>query len=292
MKKAISIILIAALLIAALPVQCFAASNTIPVLLEVTVDNAPIRAASNKNGKVIARCAKGSVLTCTGSCINSAGNRWYKVEYDDWYYYIYSGNVKTHTHTFEYIDYDGVSYRYCDCGLVQVPTKTQAKQAATMTPYLSAAVGVAALDGPVPLGDIIGVTIILVGSMLTYGVTKNVVTEVVENIDLSRYARSNSCSTASYRAVSRAGGKLTYLDDACLNLGEAFVYTYFAGGDVYTQTYAAAEELAMLGGDHFTEIDKDKPDYYYHFHYGTKNPRYTVGGHIFYGATPSGLTPQ
>lgn len=309
MKRTISIILVVAMLIAVLPAQCFAASTT---LLEVTVDNAPIRGANNNKGKVITRCAKGSVLESTGYCINSSLNKWYKVKWNGGSYYIYSGNVKKHVHSYKSLESCGIHYLICDCGDIKVDdsvyTVIEVQKVEYQAAYVDLARDLAMADGPFPYGDVAGLAIIAGGLayegalLATQAATKalqninyTAITDVLQNINFSKvkeYGKREDKDLYTYRAVVRIGGQLKYVDNIKMNIVQAYAYCHDLGMDVYTETFEGAEALAMLGGSHFSEIDKNKPDYFYHFHYGTNYPRYTTGGHIFYGASPSGLIPH
>lgn len=289
-------------------------SNPFPNLLsliEVKRDNAPIRSAASENGSVLFRCEEGAVLKYTSTVINKYGNLWYKVTFNGKTGYIYSGNVKMHTHSYQHLTYDGVTYNVCDCGKVTVTVKTTQKVdsykvsmsgvAATaplsMTGYASTAGGLAIADGPIPLGDIIGLSILVVGAYLTLTNSKPSTTqvqEIVRNIDFDSYLEQNgsSCSVTSYRRVLREGGTLKYIDDKCMNIGEAYVYVRYIGGDVYCNDQPTAMALAVMHGENnfYMERDKNQPTYFYHYHLGA-NAKHKVGGHIFFGTNELGQRP-
>ena len=54
-------------------------------------------AASSSSTKRRTEAVSGTVLKVVGSTINSAGNKWYKLSDGNW---VYSGNVKAHTHAY------------------------------------------------------------------------------------------------------------------------------------------------------------------------------------------------
>lgn len=63
----------------------------------------------SNNSTQVRREAKGSVLVVVGSCVNQAGNTWYKLNDGSW---IYSGNVKKSSGTIRYVSAnDGLNLR-------------------------------------------------------------------------------------------------------------------------------------------------------------------------------------
>lgn len=299
--KFLSLLLALTLVIGLIPVQTFAASTT---YLEVVRDNAPLRAKNTNQGQIVARYAKGTILESTGSCYNYKFNKWYKVpDANGTVRYIFADNVKVHSHSYQYLTYDDVTYKICDCGDVIVSAKTYAEVkkgnalALYATQYGSMAAGAAMSDSPVlPYGDVVGLLILAYGAfeMATgSSISSTKAHEIAIDLDFDEYLKNNPqvCSEASFRLVQRhTGSNLTYLGKQCYNAAQAYVLARF-GADVYTKYQLNAFITAsMHPGGCYSEIDKNKPDYYYHYHLGA-NANYKVGGHIFYGATPSGMMP-
>lgn len=95
MKKLISILMIACLVLSMLPLQALAAT---PSYVEVTKANAALRSGKAEKYDIVARASKGTVLEVTDSQLNLYLHRWYKVRLNTpdgvksaW---IYDGNVK------------------------------------------------------------------------------------------------------------------------------------------------------------------------------------------------------
>lgn len=270
--------------------------------LKVIKNNAPVRAGNTNKGAVIEKVPSGTILECTGSNYNYKLNKWYQVQYLGKTRHIYSSNVTELSHSYDHLDFDGVTYNICDCGHVTVTSTTEMKVlqansfAAYGTQYLPLAATAAASDTVLPVGDAIGLLILAYGAVTmatNSSISSAAAQEISETLDFDKYlkANSNTCSTASFRMVLRhTGGNLTYLGKTCYNAAQAYILARF-GADVYT-TYQANAFLAasMHPGGCFSEIDKFQPNYYYHYHLGA-NHGSKVGGHIFYGLTPSGLTP-
>lgn len=91
MKRTLTLLLAVVLLATMLPLTAFAAKKQ---YLEVTKDNAPIRAKASEKGAIVQRCPKGTILEAEGSKINLYLNKWYKVRWKGDVCFIYSGNVK------------------------------------------------------------------------------------------------------------------------------------------------------------------------------------------------------
>ena len=311
--KIMSLLLVLTLFVGMIPTPAYAASVS---YLEVTRNNAPIRADKYDTGKIIDRCAKGTVLKCTGTTYNWKTSKWYKVEWEGKTRFIYSGNVKTHSHSYKNkVTFDGVTYKICGCGYINVTAKTQVKvkqgnaiamsatafaplagSTATAYSFIPAAGGAAALDGPLPFGDVAALLILAYGAYtMTSGTTISTskAKSMAISLDFDDYLKQNPniCSEASFRMVSRATGKnLTYIGKTCYNAVQAYALAV-GGQDMYTRYMPNAKLAASFHpGGCYSEIDKNKPNYYYHYHLGA-NAKSKVGGHIFYGTTPSGLTP-
>lgn len=96
MKKLVSVLMIACLVLTMLPIQAFAAT---PSYVEVTKSSAPLRTGKAEKYSVVAWVNKGTVLEITESALNLYLHRWYRVRLNTtdgvksaW---IYAGNVKT-----------------------------------------------------------------------------------------------------------------------------------------------------------------------------------------------------
>ena len=289
MKKITSVFLVICLLITTFPVTAFADSDE---HLVVTRDHAPIRRDKSEDASVVAYCNKGDVLETTGSSLNHWLNRWYKVRYNGNIYYIYSGNVRTSSHSYTRFTYDGVKYSICtECGYAKVTLTSSAtishSDANAVASSLS--MGLVLVDGPLPIGDFAALlTIALTAYVATSDLTKTAVTDIT--LDLVDFLNDNDyervCSIDSFYQVLRLPTGLKKMSTTCYNYAEAYAYV-LGGGDVWTETYDAAAKLAAFyPGGGYSEIDKDSPGYYYHFHLGSdrhnKNRR---AGHIFYGTS-------
>lgn len=297
-KRIVTLLMALVLFVGMVPAPIQAASTT---YLEVTRDNAPIRAKSHDEGKIIDRCEKGVVLKSSGAFLNYKLNKWYKVEYQGKTRYIYSGNVKTHKHAYQNLNYDGVTYQICDCGKVNVKATTQIKSvqanaiAGYASQYGSLAATSSALDGPIPAGDIIGLLILAYGAYVvsTGAISRSAAHSISIDLDFDEYLKENRnvCSEASFRLVQRhKGSNLTYIGKQCYNAAQAYILARF-GADVYTKYQPNAFLAASMHPKGcYSEIDKNQPNYYYHYHLGAdKNSK--TGGHIFFGSSPNGLTP-
>lgn len=289
MKKFLSLLLIFSILLASVPAGALAASSD---YLIVTRDNAPIRTGPSEDDSIVARCSKGDLLETTGSTLNWRLNHWYKVRYNGSTRYIYSGNVKEHQHDYAKYTYEGVRYAVCcDCGHATVTMTENAKvsksTAQAMLPHISTGFGIAAADGPIPAGDVLGLIVASVGCL--YAMTqpsKALVTEITQ--DLADYMKRSprTCSVDSFYAVQRVNGNLIKENNECLTIPEAYARVR-AGGDVWTEKQSTAEALAAVySGGYYSEVDKDKCGYYYHYHLGSNvSNKVKSAGHIFYGAS-------
>lgn len=267
-------------------------------LVEVVCDGAPIRTGPGKAYSTVVRCEAGAVLEKTGTKINRYLNRWYEVTYRDsesnrcYSGYIYAENTQKHTHDYETLRYDGTTYRFCDCGRITVRVEYRLKKANAVAAAGAAAGALAAADGPIPLGDILGVGLLIsVGLMEATGVipSADTVEAVYETVDFEQFDNDGVCPIDSYRRVSRGGGTLSFLDQECLSIVEAYVWV-FTGNDVWCSSWDTAYELASLCPmGCFSEIDSGNRDYWYHFHLGSctveGKHEYVFGGHVFYGTS-------
>lgn len=293
MKKSVrflALLLALAMTISAFPVSAFAATNE---YLEVIVDNAPIRNDYYKTGDVVARCTKGAILESSGTKTNRYHNKWYKVSFEGSTYYIYSENVKVHTHNYQSLTIEDLKLKICkNCGnIVSDDTKSD-----TYNEYISlAALALPAIDGPIPVGDI------LAGILFTYAVAKSSqamvpaaadIVEQIRKVDFSEYLKKrdeNTCTPYSFRRVMRYQGGLKYLDSECMDYAEAYIWVAVFQGDVYTASEDAALILAAMSPKGSTcERDKDKVSYFYHYHLSKDR---SEKGHVFFGTNDLGETP-
>lgn len=298
MKRLTSVFLVFCLLITTFPMTALADSDE---HLVVTRDNAPIRRDKNEDASVVAYCDKGDVLETTGSVLNHWLNRWYKVRYNGSIYYIYSGNVRTSSHSYTKFTYDGVRYSVCtECGYAKVTLTSSAKISNSDANAIASglSMGMVLVDGPLPIGDFAALlTIALTAYIASSDLTKTVVTDItMDLVDfLDNYDYERVCGIDSFYRVQRVSNGLKKIDNTCYNYAEAYAYV-IGGGDVWTETYDAAAIVASFYPDGgYPEIDdNDKPGYYYHFHLGRdvhhKNKK---AGHIFYGTSRGyGTRPQ
>ena len=304
-RKIIAVLLVILTITATVPVSSYAASVK---YIEVTKDNAVIRTSASEKGKVIVRCKKNAVLTSTGTKINSKLNKWYKVKYNGKTAYIYSGNVKSHSHSYRQYNYAGVTYKVCKyCGNIIVTKSTKIKKASagTMASYAATAGALAAADGPIPVGDIVATAFLALGAYYTFSgkvATGSVAKGIVTEIDFEEYLKKekNSCSDISFRRVKRTGGTLKYRDRTCLNMIEAYICARYLRQDVHTKYYPTALALAELHvascnqekihGSYYTEKDQNQPSYFYHFHLKISGKK--INSHIFYSTDGFGRYPS
>lgn len=291
MKKLLSIILAAVMLIGTIPVVSSAAYSYV----EVTRDNAPIRRGCYESSSVAARVSKGTVLEVTGSCHNIYLNKWYRLSYNGQTCYIYSGNVKTHSHAYTPLYFNGVTYNICNCGSITVSASSTAKKNEGVKVASSAALAIplVAVDGPLPFGDIAAAGVLIVGSCIALNLAVPAVEQLAEMIseaDFDDYLkkRENVCTVDSFRKVKRVNGTLKYIDNYCMDMVEAYVYVRLVGGDVYTASEDNALMLAAMHGSGIMERDKDQESYFYHYHLGLNR---NIKGHIFFGANDFGQVP-
>ena len=263
--------------------------------IEVVNEGAPIRTEPYKEADVIMMCSEGSLLEYEGGICNSYGNGWYIVNIQGNSGYIYEENVVTHECDYNDIYYNGTTYEYCGCGNINVlySEKISVERATAIATYAAEAAAVAALDGPVLLGDAIGGAILIIGAAdsILNGVNEEVVT-VAEEIDLEGILEKESvCTDTSFRKVIpvKNEGKLTYVDDECMDLLQAFFYARFVG-DTYTLYQENAYEEAALYGSCYVERDRDRPEYWYHYHFG-ESAQDKVGYHMFFGTNEFGEVP-
>ena len=264
--------------------------------LDVTTDNACLREGPSKDYSEISRTYYGRVLKVVGKETNDYGNLWYEVAWeqeagDGRTAYIYSKNVEKHEHGYFCVDLEGVEYHACSCGDVYVEEEETVTVSRADTLVLGATVTAGATsvaDGPFPFGEAVGALILAGAYCLEYsGAIPDEVSKITTKTDFSDYIDENGevCGESNFRMVAREGGNLVVISDKCLNLPQAFVYSRFCYGDVWTpdESGAMAMACAAMNKDFFgPEVDKNKPGYYYHYHYGTDHNN-CYGGHVFYG---------
>lgn len=307
MKKIIALFLMMVMLVN-MVIQASAASSgytgTVGGIkngITVTKDNAPLRAKPDGKSTVLCRAEKGAVLKVVSTVRTGflGYKKWYKVTENGNEYYLFADNAVAHKHTYTPYAVYGTNFKICDCGHVVYTTyqKSKIQKAESFAALGPVAIGAVASDGPFPVGDAVAAAIVAVGTiyMLTGEMASNdTIREVAVDIDFVDYLKNskNECTDESYRMVRRtAGSNLKFISDACLSLGQAYVYVRYCGGDVWCKNDAVAKPLAEL--DYFGcyyEHDKDEVTYYWHYHLG-ENAAKKVGGHIFYGKNDLGQMP-
>ena len=309
-KRLISLLLILALIVSCFPVSALAAGNeeTCSVarysdsadLLEITRDGAPIRSGPGESYSITVTCQEGAVVEKIGSTINRYLHRWYEVTYRDaegnqcYTGYIYSENVQKHTHQYESLVFEGLTYKYCDCGkiTVRVPADSQVTGHDVRSILYSTAAALPLVDGPLPVGDMIAVGLLVVGGVMAVEGAVPLAGEVatiLQDVDYYQYRQDDRCPTDSYYKVTRINGTLAFVDNKCMDKVEAYVWVR-TGHDVWCKDWSTAQKLGLLHlKGCFSEIDSGNKDYWYHFHLGscTSEGKHidVVGGHIFYGAS-------
>lgn len=328
-NKVVAAVLILAILFGAIvPQGRYQVQASDTTLIEVTRDNAPIRDDKVDSGNIVARCKEGAVLVSTGSTINYKLHKWYVVKFDGKEYFIYSGNVKVHSHDYKCIEVLGMTFSLCDCGIFErvssVPKNTEVISipvpASIGTSVVSGSAvlslptttaleeALVALGGMVPaVGEAVVpyLPVIVTGAaillaflfIINKDATFEMMVEVLETLDLVEVVEINkgnqyACEPEEFRLVTRMNGNLYYSNSECYSIAEAYVLA-LSGQDVYNPNRQYAEMCASMNIWYFEERDKNQPEYYWHFHLGTASPRATVSkGHVFYGMTDSGAVPR
>ena len=176
-----------------------------------------------------------------------------------------------------------------ECGHATV-TLTQSAEisyskAEAVAGYVSLGVGMAASDGILPAGDVIGILVTGIGCL--YAVTTpsaTMVTELTRDlIDYMHDDTARSCNGESFYLVKRVYGDLYIVDPMCMTIPEAYAMVS-AGRDVWVYSKKAAIACASLHGTFYQQVDKNQPGYFWHCHMGTDDAhRDESFGHIFYG---------
>lgn len=263
-------------------------------MIEVVRDNAPIREEPLGSSPVVARVAETTVLCKTGTTWNRYLNKWYEVQYGNKTCYIYSGNVKAHTHEYRNYTADGITFHICSCGEAYLNAPTESKAALGNEAYAAAALALPLADGPLPVGDVLaGMVVIYLGYCALVDIAPSItlladISNTLDNPDLFE-DNDFGCSEWSFRWVVRESGKLKYVNDECIDMATAYVAVY-SGLDVYTPYQETAEMLADMNGQWVWERDKDMPTYFYHYHFYDEQYN-RVGGHVFYGTNDLGERP-
>lgn len=294
MKRMISLLLILGVLLSLLPVSAFAESKT---YIEVTKNNAPLRDRPYEEGQAIAKCEEGTVFSVVDTRINKRLNKWYEVFYNGKSCYIFSGNVKTHTHSYKSIIINDICFDVCACGDASVSSapsdKKEVGNEILSSASLAAPAVFAGADGPLPIGDIIGLGILIVGTCYAHDIlvpsTENLV-EMLKESDFYEYLNESErvCKPTDFRLVMRLPGMLKYTDNRCMDVMEAYIATRFLHLDVYTADENAALALVAMHGSGIMERDKDKESFFYHYHLGTDR---IIKSHIFFGLNDFGEGP-
>lgn len=282
------------------------AAEISPKLITVISNNAALRTSASKSGEKIAETYCNRVLVVVNESYNEYGNRWYEVSWekspgDGTTAFIYSENVEDHNHAYMCKEVDGIQFSYCNCGDISIEETAyiELSKADTLVLGATATAGATALaDGPFPVGDIIGAVLVAGVWGLAYsGSIPSELQAVTTDVDFMEYIKDNGevCSNENFRMVKRVDGILQVIGDKCLNIPQAYIYSRYCKGDVWTSEMLVAQTCAELNGEYFgPEVDKAEPGYYYHFHYGSDH-KHCVGGHIFYdkgqftGCVPNGL---
>ncbi len=271
--------------------------------VEVTENSAPIRNDYYDTGDVLQWVSRGTMLRVIDSKRNLYLNKWYEVQYDTGYScirgWIYSGDVSEHSHEYQRFSYNGNTFGICTkCKTVSMErvTTVRSSQADALVAAIPTAGGLAAADGPLPVGEIAGL-IVLGIAYLEIGntVSSTVVREWIDSVSLDEIMRElDSCSPQSFYRVSRTANGLVKKDGECLSVLQAFLESRFNRTDVWTIDKDAAETCAKLNFGRFFGPERDSKDCetkYYHFHYGTSHKNKDASTHVFYGTTDNGETP-
>lgn len=261
---------------------------------EICKDGTPIRTGPTKEAEVVTTCDEGTVIKLEGGICNMQGNSWYIVRVNGEECYVYSGNLREHKCSFRRMDYNGTEYSYCSCGKINVveTKKISVNRAEAIALYAGEASMAAALDGPIPVVDFVGAMIFIIAAAdsVLNGVDEQVV-ESIREIDITDLLEEETqCTDYNFRKVGfmNGNGGLYYIDDECLDMVQAYFYTLFIG-NTYTKYEPTAKALASLWGECYPERDKDRPDHWYHYHFGNRNAK--LGYHVFFGTNDYGEYP-
>lgn len=287
-------------------IQANAANNRGNELIEVVREDAPLRVGPSNKDDIVARTTQGRVLLVKRSLVNSKGNLWYEVFWEDSLndgktLYIYSGNVEKHDHHYETSRAGFTKFNYCNCGQIQLIRDSRLlKSCGVALPSVLPIAGAISLaDGPLPVGDIIaGLSLIAVTAIANNITLSEDVVEIAHDVNIVDWLRDEGsvCTQDNYRAVVRSEKKLKIVSELCMSAEMAFIFSRYGNIDVWTpdQTGEAALNVVKYSQDGFfgPEVDENKTGYYYHYHYGTGHDN-KVGGHVFFGnGVGNGCVPE
>ena len=243
---------------------------------------------------------------------NKYNNVWYKVmvysEKGTTEGYIYSNTLKKHSHSYKTFTFNDITYSVCACGYTEVKASNKTKEAEGARIVQSASIAIPAtlgvVDGPLPIGDIIGIAIMVVSVCIAHDITLPAAKElstIITEADFDDYLkkRENTCGQGSFRKVQRFQGTLKYVDNYCMDIVEAYLYVRILGKDVYTPNENNALLLAAMHG-YVTEMqrDKDQQTYFYHYHLSFNTDisnhhsnKDNLKAHIFFGVNDFGHGP-
>lgn len=299
MKRIICAILVVVLMIGMLPVTASAAGST---YIEVTKHNAAVRTKADGDASIALRVNAGTVLESVGTRYNwKKFSNWYEIRIPgkEGTFFIYAGNVKIHAHETTDLKVNDIVYKICACGYIDTETTTASQKEEANLILSSTALALPLVDGPLPLGDLAAVSILILGACIAhdYAVpTAEELADLISEADFRKYLEDreeNSCSPYSFRRVSIHPGYLKYKDQYCMDPVEAYLYVRLLQGNVYTSSEESALILAAMFGSAIMERDKATPKkdittYFFHFHVGTDRKN---RGHIFFGLNDLGQTP-
>ena len=305
MKKFISLLLTVIMALNILPLSVASAETQ---FVEVTKDSAPIRDDYYESGNVLKWVPRGTILRVYDTKLNSKLNHWFRVEYDDpsqnrcimgW---IYSGNVKDHSHSYQKYEYNGNTFCVCEtCNTISIEkvTTVPLSKMDSVALAIPSAIGTAMVDSPAIGPADIAAVFILIMAAFEIGTEPQMteVIEMVDTMDLSRFTEgTNRCGIDSFYKVQRLPAGLKKIDNTCMNMMQAFICVKYNLFDVWTETQEAAGLCAAINGDFYgPEIDATgDSSYYYHFHLGAdrKHKERTTNKHIFFGTNGLGQRPQ
>ena len=297
MKKIIALIMTLLILLSCFPSIVQAEGDA---LIEIIKKDVPIRNKPYQEGEIIARCKKGAVLQYTDIKINSRFRRWYVVDWGGKTGYIYSENVELHHHHYDSVTtISSITFKICnECGdCYAVGSSAEKKKGDELLSFVSLpAIGtLCAVDGPLPIGDIvalfIGVVAIATYFDTTVPTNASFAELVTESDILSQMMiKKTICTSDNFHVVERVPGGLKYLSPYCLDYLEAFAVAKALNMDIYTESEVAAQNLALLyNGSLIGERDKDQMTHFYHYHFGTDRK---VKAHVFFGLNDYGQGPM
>lgn len=299
MKKLLSLLISLVLIINTISMSVAFAETK---YVEVTEASAPIRNDCYDTGNVLYWVPRGTMLEVLDSTYNWYLRQWYKVSYDTGYSccvgWIWSGNVIEHKHNYVKYNYNGNTFGVCEkCKTISVERVSTVKlnKADALAAAIPLAATAAAADGPIPVGDIAAVFILGLAYLeLGREASYTQIREMVGAIAIDDYIRdSNVCNNYSFYKVQRVSGGLIKIDNICMNVFQAFICSRYCGIDVWTHSQEAAVLCVDMNSSGWfgPERDNNKPDYYYHFHYGWDHNHQDVGTHVFFGRTENGQEP-